>query len=187
MKLGWYILFLVAVLAVSSCERRADVAKPKTYTRESLAFEYPRNWRVTKDQALSNAGLVEIEAPGNAVALMTIFPENADVNLRRYAETILRHIEEKVPIGTVDSGTITQNQDAIDLKYSMTLLGVKVPHSSCITLHRFQRGKVICFTQVADEDRRLVQPGFDLIRKTLRSSDLKPGQGAQPSLLRENN
>ena len=159
----------VALFLMAGCERRADVSPLMTFREGTLEFDYPKNWRVTQNQVLSMARLVQVEAPDSALAVVTVYAKEQDVNLRAYADSLMSGIKEAVPVGKVEKNTISGDDDSLNVSYSLRLAGVEVPHTTNITLHRLADANVICMTQVADEDRRLVQPGFDAIRRSLCS------------------
>lgn len=170
MKTILVVSFAAALVFASGCERHADISRTKTFKQDTLTFEYPQNWRVTKNQKSALARLVYVEEPGHGVVIITAYSGKQAVSLRAYTDALRSGFSKALPIGKVEKSMASGDDQKQEVAFTVNLLGVEVPHTADITLHRFADLSVICLTQVSDKDRHLVAPGFDLIRQTLGST-----------------
>ena len=95
------------VAVAGGCERRADVSRSKTFYDGPLEFEYPQNWRVTKNHVQASARLLFIESPGSAFVILTIYAPDQRISLRKYAESIRSGLGEAVPFGVIEKDTVS--------------------------------------------------------------------------------
>ncbi len=163
---------VVAILSLAfaflaGCSRQADVAKPQHFAEHGIAFDYPGNWRITKNEAEVTGRIIFVEDSGSTFVAFTVFEHGLDVNLKDYVEDFRKRVGESVPFNLVKRSTLEARTEGIDCKFSLQLLGVNVPHTANFTKHVFGATSVICLTQVADEDRHFADPGFALIRRSL--------------------
>jgi hypothetical protein len=183
MMLSLRLTFLGAVLALAGgCTRQADMARPRTFRDAGIVFDYPGNWKITKNETNPYGRLIFVEEPGSALAILTVYGAAFDVSLEGYAEEFRKNIGTQVPFNMLRHSSVAAREGAIDCKYSLQFAGINVPHTANLTKHVFGDIKVICLTQVADEDRRLVDAGFGLVRKTLGVVDSKkPDKATEPA------
>jgi hypothetical protein len=57
--------------------------------------------------------------------------------------------------------------ESLEFKFTVSIGSVHVPHTQVVTRHVFGDVALFCMSQVADEDRHLVQAGFDMVRSSL--------------------
>ena len=153
-------------LILAGCERPADTSRPKHFQDGGISFDYPGNWKITKNETLSSGRLFFLETTGSAVFVLTVYNSGLDIALEDYAENFRKSLGEKVPFHLLKHPDMAAADAGIDCKYSL----LDVPHTANITKHVFGEITVICVSQVADEDRNLVTTGFALVRRTLNSS-----------------
>jgi len=67
------------------------------------------------------ARLVQVEAPDSALAVVTVYAKEQDVNLRAYADSLMSGIKEAVPVGKVEKNTISGDDDSLNVSYSLRL------------------------------------------------------------------
>jgi hypothetical protein len=182
MNLRSCIVLAGLLLTVVGCTRQADVSKPQHFRDEVVSFDYPSNWKITKNEGLRSGRLIFVEAPNSAVVILTVLNPEIDVALDEYANDFKTNLGTAAPFRLVKNSAMSANASGIDCKFSLELVGVKVPHTANITKHVFGDIKVICLTQVADEDRRRVDAGFRLIRRTLGPpASEKPAAAPEPA------
>jgi hypothetical protein len=110
-----------------------------------------------------------LKMPGSGLVVLTVYSDEYDVSLEEYAEVFSSNLGDALPLQLIKTQGIEGGSDSLDVRFSIGVLGASIPHTANITLHELGARTAICLTQVADEDRKRVQPGFDLLRRTLRS------------------
>jgi hypothetical protein len=162
------ILLLLIALALPACERPADLSKTHVFSEYGIAFEYAANWNVKERENSSAARIIYIEEPGDALVIISVFRGSARISPRGYADAYASSLSDAIPFGLVKAKVVPRTEETVDVTFT---LASAVPHTANVTLHGFERVSVICLTQVADDNRKNVQAGFDLIRRTLRSTE----------------
>lgn len=157
----------------SLSETEADVSSPATYTKKGLEFQYPGNWTEGEELDLLGVQQASVESSGSALVFVHKFPAIAADDLATYAKDFSDHMQQNVPIGKMSPFTKSPIRkmgdfEYIKLDYSITAMGETVPHEC--TMYRKTVGSAVIFliTQAASEDLANAQPGFDLVRKTLK-------------------
>lgn len=154
-------------------EPKADISSPATYGNKGLEFQYPGNW--IEGEEMDMAGLLQttVESSGSAIAIVQKFPATVADDISTFAKDFGEGIKESIPVGKVSAfkrGAIQKQGDyeTLQMDFSITLLGETVPHQS--TIYRKVAGDDVLFivAQAATEDLPKAQPGFDLIRQTLK-------------------
>lgn len=161
-------------------EPAADVGSPQTFAGDGLSFRYPGNWTATRESESMEVGdlvTVTLESPGNALAIVQIFPSAVEVDLDVMAPLLASSMQEAV--GEVSGGMMGIEPPSFAdhpasfggveragrrATFTIDLLGVSVPHTMDIHLVPRESGDVVIVTQVPDEDRGAAGPGFDLLR-----------------------
>ena len=152
---------------------------PRHFRDAGVSFDYPGNWEITENKALPSGRLIFLEEPGSAIVILTIYGPAFDVVLEEYVDEFRQSIGSSVPFSLLRHTSFEAKAAGLDCKYSIQLAGIDVPHTANFTKHVLGENKVVCLTQVADEDRHLVDVGFELIRRTLSTIDPeKPGRAS---------
>ena len=154
-------------------EPKADVSSPATYSHKGLEFQYPGNW--TEGEEMDMFGVLQAgaESSGSAIAIVHKFPAIAADDISTYAKDFGEGIKEAIPVGNVSAfnrGAVRKQgeYESIQMDFSISLMGETVPHQC--NIYRKVVGSDVLFivAQAATEDLPNAQPGFDLIRKTLK-------------------
>ena len=161
------------LLSLAGCgDKQADTGHPKSYAKRGLKFEMPGNWMVTEDAEEDGSRYLFIEEPGDALVVIQFVDESAGLDITEYARNFAASAGEETPIGQIDASKFSSvgsshGGELLVERFSITLLGVSVPHTR--QYHRKTFGKDQCFivAQVADEDRAKVTAGFDQIVRSL--------------------
>ena len=169
MKLVSIVALCLSFCFLTGCgERKAQVNKPQAYDYQQLAFSYPGNWEVTEDETTEDLRYAFVETPGDAITILQIYEPDFSLSIQEYAENFSTSAREATPYGEVSEGIFTElTSESLKETFIITVLGVEVPHERRIVRKAFSGG--ICFMvfQVAEEDLKKVQPGFQLIERTL--------------------
>lgn len=165
------------VFVLSSCgEPKADVALPKRYDKNGIRFEHAGNWRISEE--LKEEGTfrsVTIETQGDAIVIVQVFESAAVLPLKEYAELFSREAAKAMSVGKALPSTFTPLEpkdgwQRLSEAFSVRVVGVDVPHTRRI--HGRDIGMRRCYVlcQVADEDLKDVEAGFEQV---LRSIELE--------------
>lgn len=154
-------------LALGAPVSAAEPAKGTALAREGVAFEHPADWKATVQES-EGGPIILLEEPGDAIATVAIFKEGVNVSLDEYAANYIDNIISELPrTVTVKRTGQSVRAGVMDVKFVLTFQGSDLPTTTNVSRHDIAGRTVFCVTQVADEDRKKVQPGFDLIRRTL--------------------
>ena len=86
------LTFWCAVLIlVIGCERRAEVANPKHFRDDGISFDYPGNWKVTKNATFLPGRVIVLEEPGSAIVVLRVYPAGSDVSLEQFAGEVWKN------------------------------------------------------------------------------------------------
>ncbi len=175
--------YLVCAVFFTGCARQADTGNPVRFTEGALTFDYPGNWKVSTNDPLGEGRLVMLEEPGSALLTVTAFAPGMEVSLKDYGANLKENMTDSTLglLMNIKSRGVRQENEALELKFTVSVAGVRVPHTQEVTRHVFGNVTVFCMSQVSDEDRHLVQAGFDLVRGSLQVMDRKTTASHQKS------
>lgn len=154
-------------------EPKADVSSPKKHHKKGLEFQYPGNWTLSEEMDMLGVLQTGAESSGSAIAIVHKFPAIAADDISTYAKDFGDGVKKSIPAGKVSTfnrGAVRKQGDyeSIQMNFSITLMGETVPHQ-CTIYRKVVGGDVLfLIAQAATEDLPNAQPGFDLIRKTLK-------------------
>ena len=151
------------------------ITGPQTYQDGTMSFSVPANWKVTVQGKGGGCGYAFVEAPGEGIVFIKGLPLKKDPGIEKYAHEFSRTANSWTPIGKITSKGFRSFIDnpvgaGVKESFTITFLGVDVPHTR---VYRKQTGSHCVFyilTQVADEDAAAVEPGF---RQILNSFSAK--------------
>jgi len=172
MRLVGIAAALVALLLTfAGCERKARTDKPKHYSGGGVQFDYPANWKVAEDTELGTIRHIVVETPGNALAIIQIYPAAEASDIKTFAEQFAAAAKENIPIGEVTPSTFgevvqSDGYEVLGETLSFTVLGQRVPHSRTYRRKVFGDAVAFIITQVSDEDRTNVMPGFEQLSQS---------------------
>jgi hypothetical protein len=180
-------LLALALLPSLACgflvEPKADITKPQQYALHGLKFDFPGNWKATTDVS-QESGIemvsVSLESSGNALQVVQQFRPAIPLDLRDISATFATemHAETKQMLGgTLDYSNgssddvqhvvLGESRPAKRNRFTLSLLGEKVPHTAEIVAIELPDRSLVIYDQAADEDLAAAQPGFALVESTL--------------------
>jgi len=174
MKIFAVMISFVFLILLSACEKPADIKSPNQYAKHGISFNYPSNWDLMEEDLIEDVTNVSVESPGSAIFMLQIFDEEHAISLGEFAQWYSKEANELIPIGKVTSDplvTVSKKIHSVETSgkkelFTITLLGQKVPHQREFYILE-QSGKVLyLISQMALEDQKVVDPGFDLIFKS---------------------
>lgn len=160
------LLAPVFALCLTACERKADVARAQIYRNSGLEFQYPRRWTVELPIVTADITHVMLKSPGESLVIIRASNQGDLPDLKTFAASYPGLIDE---VGTpvVKATTDSFGQPSLESHHTIQAMGTTV---GCTRVFRMKvtGGKtyfILC--QAMDNDLHKVNPGFDLIVKTL--------------------
>ena len=149
-------LLLIVALGYG-CRRSAANSQPKGFESPALHFSYPGNWKIASKTAEVESEQITLEGPDNLLIIITAFRHKTGVSLKEFAETVsderTKNVEETFTVGGVQLTKQKRNDfepltietarrkfRGLQEKFTLTLLGIDVPHLSAYM--REQQGEV---------------------------------------------
>lgn len=172
------ILFAIVIgVSFSGCEKAAEVAKPLSYEKEGVSFQFPSNWTVTEDVTEDDFRYIFVESPGDSIFIFHIYVEGDEMDLREYAEWFSGEMKAAFWPMTPGESTFTPTEretgngrlEGLLEDLPVTFLGERVGQKHEYV--RFEAGEKVVYliASAPAEDLGLVAPGFDLIFRTSRT------------------
>jgi len=144
-------------------EQPADVNNPKTIIWNSYTCEYPGNWKVEPlDQDLGYEAGITIEGSGSGSLIILKEIDNSSYN--DFTDGIVEQLKD------FQSTPITEwgNLPGKGQKLSGDHKEIKLPVKITIFKPESASPPYILAEHFADEEEKLVKPGFELIRSTFK-------------------
>ena len=168
-------LLFAALVLVSGCEKSAITDQPKLYSKTGLEFQYPMNWKVTEDAEQADRRYLFVETPGDAILIIMLYSAREAPPVQEFARDFAQSAKQEVPIGKVHPSTFGSvktagGHEVLTEKFTITVLGEKVPHSRTYVRKPFGKSVSYLIAQVADEDLPKVTKGFEQIITSFRYS-----------------
>jgi hypothetical protein len=163
------ICTLLLAFVLFACDEPADLANSRSYEKDGVSFTLPGNWKVTSDNSEEGFRYIDIATSSDAVAGISVFSNGTTIKLEDYIDLIIDSFNDLLPVGSRDRGEVfqlgvDQNDNvlkAIRNQFSITLADVEVPHIADFFEMKAPSDRVIIFTQTTNEEKDLVQKGFD--------------------------
>lgn len=174
MKILFIALLFGAGLLLAGCgERKADVAKPRTYEKDGLTFLYPGNWKIDDDQQSEGIRHVSLTTSGDALVVVQMFPVGIARSLEEYATTFAKEASAAVPMGKMTGSKFTPQPEAdgyacMKETFSVELMGQSLPHVRYYRSRDFSGQRCFLLCQVSEEDLADVEEGFKQVAKSLK-------------------
>ena len=170
------ISLVILLLAFAGCERSADVVNVQEYSHKGVSFSLPGNWQVSEDVTAGTFRYIIVETPGDALFMLNQYSNRDSMSLGEIVEAFPDSIGSEMPFGqlssldryAVDEVIGGKLRKGIKNKINIAVLGQTVPHEQTYFKLPQQRSDIFLITQVADEDKSLVDHGFELILDTFR-------------------
>jgi hypothetical protein len=175
-RAGRAALLVVALLAAAGCERRPDLARPKTFDEGGLSFAYPGNWKLKAETSTEGAVSIRsitIDSPGAAVVMIEEFKPAIEVQARKFVDELLQQMDklaggksrglvrvEGLATRPVQQRILGATRAGQRYGFRMTVLGEKVPHTIDAYSVMLDDRTLVLITQAPDEDVRKVEAGF---------------------------
>jgi len=176
MKLLRILLSLPLLALVAGCgEPHADLKKPKSHRSGAITFDYPSNWNIAEELVLPEIHNLFVKTPGNALVILQSYPTDDADSLRGFSSAFSLSAADEAPFGKVAAATLSDLPGAhgyewIMEEFKIDLLGESVPHRRLYGTKEIGDRKVFLIFQAATEDFSKAEPGFELIRNTLRGA-----------------
>ncbi len=173
-----WLVGVVALLALVACGRAPDLGNPHTYAQHGIRFSYPGNWSISDDKDEDGVRHIVVEGPGDAMLVLQIFAQPPGLSLEGYARAISQGIGESLPVGRPGASHFRSptpkplgNGHSLDMvleQADLVMLGQHVAFERAYYQLPTDTGPVLLmFHQSMSEDHDKVQPGFDLILRSV--------------------
>jgi hypothetical protein len=170
----------VSLVGLAACsEPAADVAHPKSFAAEGLAFQYPGNWKVETSREGGVVRNIHIESPGSAVITIIEARPAIAMDLHHYATLMTGTMEKAGSVAGVTSLKVAppvpakrklvgDTRDGLRYVLTITALGTPTPHTAEAWVANLADRSLFVWTQVADEDAARSAAGSALVLDSLR-------------------
>jgi len=168
---------LASACLLSACwEKNADTENSIRYDEGGISFDYPGNWEITENVTNEDYQYLFIEAPGDAILKIEIYPEELSGDLSWFVELEIEAFREAVP----KIAKLGQHKEEVEIKktingreldgyryeFDISVLGMDVPHVQEFFTFGSQSHSAYVVTQVASEDLDKVENGFEQVLAT---------------------
>ena len=143
-KFSFVSFTLLFSLLLGCFEEVADLSNPKTYNSNQIFFKYPRNWEITDDTFIPAIHNLLIETPVGRISKSEFEPLSKE-----------------------------EGFEWVEENFEISILSESIPHKRTYGTTNIADRQVFLIFQVASEDHSKAEPGFNLIRNSLRASELK--------------
>lgn len=175
----------IGIVLVLSCAAFACSPPPRTiksYDKDGIRFSHFSDWSVTDDSPIEgnpNARSIVLKGPSEALVTFICLPASSQQTLEMFAASVAKRraklVEDNLSVGPIRPASASrgtsaakrtrvgaQEQEGILQHFSVKLLGVEIPHEATFFTVSNARYKVMIMTQVASENTKDANPGFDL-------------------------
>lgn len=137
---------------------------PKLFQADGVWFQYPDNWRMTREDA-DGGWTVSVQSPDTAFLLVT-FDENMP-EVDQVAETVLEALRADYPeLEADDALESLAGQPA--LGHDIRFFSLDLTNTCCTRVFCSDLGTILVMWQANDLELEHVEPIFKAIRKSLR-------------------
>lgn len=174
-RLTCAMVCLLGLLA--SCGgRKPDLSTPTRHRSGNLVFEYPKNWSISHDTVSPGLHSLIIETTGDGLAILEAVDSGDPYNLLNYAQDFSNQAAITMPMGKTATASLKElpkvsNFEWMREEFTITALGQSIPHRRLYGSKKMGELRVSLIFQVPTKDFRKEQPGFNLIRDTLRAAE----------------
>jgi predicted Zn-dependent protease len=188
MKLFRVTIALALLGLFAGCgEPQVDLSTTKTHRSGAITFDYPKNWEISDDSLTPEIHYLFVETPGDALVVFQSYPIDEANGLTDFSKAFSKSAATETPIGKVEQSTFSAIPEAsgyewIEEEFSIKFLSESIPHRRLYGTKMIGDRQVFLILQVATEDYARAEPGFELIRNSLRSIQEAEQDGAdQPA------
>ena len=144
-------------------EEDADIGNPRTFDGTAYEFQYPSNWRIDDDLAYDLDYYISVDSPGGSYIILEL-------------EDVASDTEEVLQAEIAEWGDyVAGSQSSFFGSYgSYEGSGISITFRSSGIAETY---RIFCYSEgeitvtiteyLYEMDREMVQPGFDLIERTL--------------------
>jgi hypothetical protein len=165
------MLILIALTGCGEYEKSAWTEDPINYEKNSLSFNYPRNWKVTEDEQYEEYRLIYVETPGETMVVIQVYPDSVTLDMQEYAREFSRETNENTTTAKFSesnfSSVVKKNRsESLKERFSVKFLGVSVQFTRHYKCKNINGHPCVFIFHVPDEDHSMVESGFKQIVST---------------------
>lgn len=163
------VLLAFLQYAGSSCEPAPNTRRPILHRDTGMEVQYPANWNVVL--AMPGIRFLVLNTSGSAVVTvqgLSSFPDGLKEYAAHYS-TWTNGATGAAPTAPSGFGAVEKDgtDEILTEHFSSTVYGIEVGHTRIYRRKKLGDVDFFIVCQAIDEDLRKVQPGFDLIAKSL--------------------
>jgi len=175
-----------ALLMTNGCTPRAVTIE--TYTNDGVEFSHQSDWPVNKDAHLDNAPNVRsirVDGPDHAIVCLICIPPTSGQTIDEFAASVandrIKEVDKRLSVGSLNLADTTKGTSesttanvsghpltGIEQHFTITLLGMEVPHEAKFFCIEGGKYKIMIMTQAAESHVDSSKDGFDVILNSLK-------------------
>ncbi len=175
MRSSLLVIWTIFLLGLLGCEKAADISSPVRYEKENISFLYPHNWKVTEDVKRQDIHYIFVESPGDAISIVQIYSKSVFVSLSEFVEWFSSQSREETSAGnvgkssfsTIERPTFSTGLKGTKENFTINILGEQLPHIREYYAMDSNNKVAFLVAQTATEDLSKVEPGFNLILRSI--------------------
>jgi hypothetical protein len=150
---------------------------PATFDKMGIAFQYPENWTLDEEDAVTGRHSVTIYSPGGGFWTVAMHPPGmGPAELVRAAVSAMRQEYEEVEREDIRQTLAGHDLVGCDLNFFY----LDLTNTACIRGLRVERATVVIFYQAEDREFVALRPVFEAMTLSLVrgfGAPLPPGEG----------
>lgn len=179
MKITHLLSTLLITALLTGCgEPEVDVSNPKTHRSGAVTLDYPKHWKITAESVTPGLHSFTIQTDGNALVIFHSYPSEAADDLPTFSKSFSKSFSGAAtvtPFGKIAGAPFASVPEAdgfewTEESFTISLLDESVPHRRLYGTKDIEGRRIFLILQVASADAAKVEPGFQLIRKSLRGN-----------------
>jgi hypothetical protein len=179
MKITLLLSALLITALLAGCgEPEADISNPKTHSSGAITLDYPKHWKISGESVTPAIHSFTIKTDGGALVIFQSYPSETADDLptfsKSFSNSFSGHASGKqfwkiagAPFASVPEA---DGFEWTEESFTISLFGESAPHRRLYGTKDIEGRRIFLIFQVASADAAKVEPGFQLIRKSLRGN-----------------
>ncbi|HBS06806.1 MAG TPA: hypothetical protein DEA96_17685 [Leptospiraceae bacterium] len=163
---------MILLLSALACEKSPDLETTKEFHRDGIRFQYPGNWTVMEDEETEVGRYIMIRTTGDGLTMFQYFRQPQFASLKEFASFMTKLYSEEFRPGAIQDLTYKELGEN-GLRETHTLAEGGQTLGIVRDFFRIWSGNrwVYVTHHIPRKDYQTANPGFELIRSTLKTED----------------